>query len=417
VIVDVFDRRVGEPGILAQLLDHPPRQEGVPAQIDEEVILARHARRGEQAFPESRDAHLGHRVGGPAVRRGARAARPGFRERGPVESASREHRQRLDDLHQRRDQRRRQARPQRRSHRLAVHRQAGAPDDPGDDPGAAVVAGAHGAGRGLYAVHRLETALDLLHLDALASQPRLAVGAPEQVQVPLPVDAAVIAGPENARVGEVGRGPRIVDEARPALRRPAEIAAADAGAADADLADFAWGDRVQIGIGDADARPGQGLAEMHRPLRRHVGAGGGPGGFGRGVHGHEPPSRPSPARQEPARARLPLEEDQTQAGDVPGQHVEQGRGGGEHAHPLQRQEARQVPPGERHLACRDDQRPPGLEREEDLLEGAVGPRCGSLIDPVLRCRSEQAGAGADEGRHVVVLEHHPAGPAIGAGAI
>ena len=99
-LVDVGHRDARELRVLAQLRDHPRRQQRVAAEVEEEIVVNGDGLGTEEGFPDFRDPALGvgSRPPGPGL--GRRLARARRRQRGAVQLAAGEPRQLLDRLNQ-----------------------------------------------------------------------------------------------------------------------------------------------------------------------------------------------------------------------------------------------------------------------------------------------------------------------------
>ncbi len=394
---------------------HPPRQERVPAQL-EEVVRRAHALRPQQLRPDPGQHLLRRRA-----RRHVPAGGLRGRERLPVHLPRGPERKRLQHHQRGGDHVLREPLPQPRPQ---LRRGGGAPalgDDVPDQPGASrVLAGHHrGVPHGRVAGQH---ALHLAGLDAESADLDLRVHAPQELQRPVLAPAHPVAGAVRPRPRL--RGGRVGDEALRRQLRPPQVAARHPGAADPQLPRLAV--RERLAPLAADVQRHAGVRAPHQPpllprARRDGDAGAQDGGLGGAVQD----VRPRP-RERRAHGLQQLRGDGVPAHQRAAQPRERAgavrRGGGHLAHQrghrVQHRHVLQLPHQRLHVAhppARDQANgAPRQEGGEGLEEPDVEGEGGQRRPRVLRADPEPRHAprqGMGEG---AVLHLHALGGARGA---
>ena len=421
VLVHLADRHRCQVGVPADLRAELGQQQGVRAQVVEQVRVG-----GDLLEPEHVSEQPGQGRLGRSDRRDvlARASgRPPRRRRREVLAvrlvAGRQ-RDRGEVLQVGRDHVRRQPVAQHRVDRLRVHgRRVG--------PHAVVADQLDGARHRFVGVddgagdprHLQQHRLDLRELDPIAADLDLEVDPPVVLDLALLVDPAQVARAVDAP-RRVGREPQEVRDER----LLGEVVAVDVPAGqpdpgDAQLADPPAGQgavRV-VGVEDDDRVGGQGHADGHGAVGIDRGPGGGDRGLGGPVDVEEPPARPVPAHDQVVRAGLAGDEQEPQFRQVLLDRRQQ-RGHAAHRRdpPLQ-QVLVQIRPEQRRPGRLGHQRRAGRPRHPDLLDREVEGDRHALVHPVAEADAVHLGGHPHEADDARVLDRDALGAPGRAGRV
>jgi hypothetical protein len=203
----------------------------MPAEVGEEVVADRDARRREQVLAGGGNCLFQRGARRDVVRSDHRLA-AARRQGSAIHLATRQRRQGRQSVNDSRHHVRRQPCPQQAAQMRLVDGNSITGDDVADElPDAGAVLAHRHCGRA-NAVAFQQGRLDLGQLDAEAAQLHLRVGPAHELDVTVGVDPSQVAGPVQARHG----ARRTVDEFLACQVIAAEVAACHAGTADVDFA-------------------------------------------------------------------------------------------------------------------------------------------------------------------------------------
>ena len=234
------------------------------AEVEEEIIVNGHGLGTEEGLPDVRDLALGGGSRSPGPGLGRRLARARRRQRGAVQLAAGE----PWELRNRLDQSRRHVRgepaAEARKDALFIDLPALARNHVADQLLHAGHVLAHRARRSEDAFSFEQHGLDLAQLHAEPAQLDLRVGAAQELDVPVRIEAAEVPRAVDARIRLARGRERVRHEPLARLLGKSHVPARHAGAADRDLADLAARDGPQSVVKQVHAVAGDGAADRDR---------------------------------------------------------------------------------------------------------------------------------------------------------
>ena len=316
---------------MPQFRDHARRQQGMAAQVEEEVVPHRHRCRREELLPHRRDLHLQSGTGQYEVTPLLDRARAWGRQILPIHFPAGEHGQLGERLQQRRNHVGRQLRAQRGADGVLIERSGRLRHQVGDELLDTWHIFVQSHRRGLDAGALPQHRFNLRQLHPEAANLHLGVNAAQELQL------AAVGSPAGEIAGAVETLRRSLvagdgDELLLRQLRPSQVAARQPDPAEAQLPGHARRDRPELLVENARQVVRHRLAYGDGFLRMALGAGGDYGGFGRPVGVEDAASRPPPALHQVGRAGLAAQNQQAHGGDVFVHHGKQRGDTREHRH-------------------------------------------------------------------------------------